>query len=206
MRFIMIDYIITDCEQFPKKSRDEMFRLIAMTKKTDKEHGTKLCEKHGKTTTSNVCVGSRCAITSRKFAKAICPKDTKEIGTFHTHPTHAWEPYEVSEVDILSALINGHKLFCMGSDLQINQSTEKFRNRIECYEIKNRQLQKLGKEFRKTEDTGKQRKIVGSMAEVLDTSPYIEDVLNLKCSMEQSNKPKRLIWNERKKKYMETFH
>ncbi len=61
-----------------------MFHLIAKTKMTGKEHGAKLCEKNNKIILSNSCIGSKCAIIPEKFTKATCPKNTTEIGTFHT--------------------------------------------------------------------------------------------------------------------------
>lgn len=197
----MDDYIITDCEQFSKETKDEMFRLVAKTKTTFREHGAKLCEKNNKIILSNSCIGSKCAIMPKTFSKAICPKNTTEIGTFHTHPTF----YEPSEGDILNTLDKDHRLFCIGTDLYVGMSKEKYLRSVQCYEIKNRRLKKLGGELRKSKDENKKGKIIDSMLDELVKFPYIEDVLNYKCDMEQSNEPKRLVWNEKKKKYMETF-
>lgn len=198
----MINYIITDCEQFSKKDKDEMFHLIAKTKMTGKEHGAKLCEKNNKIILSNSCIGSKCAIVPKKFAKATCPKDTTEIGTFHTHPSEFIDP---SQGDILVTLDKEYKLNCIGTDLYVGQNKEMFNRTIYCHEIKNRQLKRLGKELRDTKDKDKRNKIIYSIEGILDKFPYIDEILNHKCSMEQSNQPKRLIWNEKKKKYMEVF-
>jgi proteasome lid subunit RPN8/RPN11 len=201
----MTNYIITDCEQFSKKIKDEMFHLIAKTKMTGKEHGAKLCEKddNNKIILSNSCIGSKCAIIPEKFTKATCPKDTTEIGTFHTHPSWYIDP---SQGDILVTLDKGYKLSCIGTDLYVGQNKETFMRTIYCHEIKNRQLKRLGKELRDTKDKDKRNKIIDSMVGILDQFPYIDEILNHKCSMEQSNEPKRRIWNEKKKKYIETFH
>lgn len=198
----MINYIITDCEQFSKKVKDEMFHLIASTKITGKEHGAKLCEKNNNIILSNSCIGSKCAIIPEKFTKVICPKDTTEIGTFHTHPSEFIDP---SQGDILVTLDKGYKLNCIGTDLYVGQNKDMFNRTIYCHEIKNRQLKRLGKELRDTKDKDKRNKIIDSITGVLDNFPYIGEVLDYKCSMEQSNRPKRLIWNEKKKKYMEIF-
>ena len=207
----MIDYIIEDCEQFSQKDKDEMFNLIAAHKKTGKEHGAKLCEKDvkkneadNKIILSNHCVGSKCAIAPKKFAKTICPKDTTEIGTFHTHPKAGYWP---SPNDIISMLDKGKKLSCIGTDLYSDEEKYKFHRTIDCHEIKNRQLKKLGKELRNARDD-KRNKIIGSIVDILNKYPdyYIYELLNTKCNMQQSNNPKRYIWNEKTKRYVETFY
>lgn len=204
----MIDYIIEDCKQFSQKDKEKMFNLIAAHKNTGKEHGAKLCEKdvkkneaNNKIILSNHCVGSKCAIVPKKFAKVKCPKDTSEIGTYHTHPKAGYAP---SPNDIICMLDKGEKLSCIGTDLYPDAEKDKFHRTIDCHEIKNRELKKLGKELRNVKDD-KRNKIIDSIVNVLNKYPdyYIYELLNTKCYMEQSNNPKRRIWNG--KKYVETF-
>jgi len=198
----MIDYIIEDCDQFSQEDRDKMFNLIAMHKKTGKEHGIRLCEKDNKITLSDHCVGAKCHISPKKFAKAICPEGTKEIGSFHTHPKIGYLP---SPLDIIVMLDEGEKLSCIGTDLYPDEEKEKFHRLIDCHEIKSRDLKRLGKELRSTEDKDKREQVIDSIVGVLSRHEYAYDLLKGRCYMEQSNNPKRRIWSEKKKKYIETF-
>lgn len=194
--------VIENCEQFSRETKDEMYNLIEMTQKTSKEHGAALCENNGKIVLSNHCVGSKCAITLKKFAKSICPKDTTKIGSFHTHPHGDYEP---SQDDILSTLDQGDKLSCIGTGAYVDPNKEKFSRSVNCHEIKNRELKRLGKELRGTKDKDKRGKIINSIVDIYNRHPYLDDILKFGCDMRQSNRPKRRIWIEETKKYVETF-
>jgi hypothetical protein len=198
----MIDYIIEDCDQFSQRDIDEMFNLVAMHKKTGKEHGLRLCEKDNKITLSSHCVGAKCHISPKKFAKVTCPEGTKEIGSFHTHPKIGYLP---SPSDIIVMLNEDEKLSCIGTDIYPDEEKEKFHRLIDCHEIKSRELKKLGKELRNTINEDKHKQIIDSIVEVLRKHEYAYDLLKGRCYMEQSNNPKKQIWSEKKKKYIETF-
>ena len=198
----MVDYIIEDCDQFSKKDIDKMFDLIAMHKKTGKEHGVRLCEKDNKITISDICVGAKCHISPKKFSKIACPEGTKEIGSFHTHPKVIYLP---SPEDIVVMLNENEKLACIGTELYPEEEKEKFHRLIDCPEIKSRDLKKLGKELRNAEDIDKQKQIIDSIFSMLKRHKYVYDLLKGRCYMEQSNNPKKRIWSKKKKKYIETF-
>ena len=151
---------ITDCKSISQKNKDKMFQLINMTTNTGKEHGAKLCQKNDQIILSRHCIGSKCAITMREFTKSICPKNTKEIGEFHTHPGTDYKP---SLDDVANSLIANYKLFCIGADLQVDKSQGYYHKVVHCYDVKDEKLKKLGKELQETKDIDERSKIIKSI-------------------------------------------
>lgn len=199
-------YII-NCEKFKKETKDLMFSLIDDSDDKNKEHYIKLCEDvNGDITSSNVCIGSECAIPLKEIAKTKCPVNTKAIGDFHTHP---WfngienEPFGgiiPTVQDIIATASEGYSSFCHGhSDIKSikidKEWVERKTNIINCYDIKDKELLDLGNEAQRLAQEGKirqaKKKIIPLMfkrAEKLGRS----SILHTKCKLTKISEQKEI--------------
>jgi hypothetical protein len=171
------------CKSIPIKDVEKMLKLIDLQLDTGKEHGMLLCKNGDKIVTSDSCRGAKCGIIPKKFERLSCPKGTKEIGEYHTHPNLEYELPSIGDIKV-SATKN-HKLFCIGKG---KRSDTKHHKLIHCYNIKNRELKRLGKEYAKA-DEEKRKEISRSMDLMMSGKAIVNDLLNERCMFEDIRDP-----------------
>jgi hypothetical protein len=154
---------MTDCDKLTEETKGLMFSLIKRTRKEQKEHLINLCENKNKSIVhSNVCVGSYCEISSSVRKKVKCPVGTKEIGNFHTHPDQnptAWA-IKPSPGDVGSAAYHEAPFICIGVNSLIDT--------IVCYDVIDKEILRLGKDFKRLEKEGAKLKVLNEKALIIE--------------------------------------
>lgn len=140
-----------DCDKITKRTKDLMFNLIKETDRDGKERLLYLCENNkNEIISSNVCIGEICQVTA---GATECPKNTRYAGKYHTHPPEKFAPERFSgapsHTDILSAAANlkDEQSFCIGF-------SDKERDIIKCFDIKDEKLSRLGDDAQKLAQKG----------------------------------------------------
>ena len=163
-----------DCDKIKKETKDLMFKLMKNSSTDHKQRYILLCEDKGKNIiSSDICIGSLCSTPIGEREKITCPESTKEIGDFRTQIVRELGPGDIAQV-----AVNTLQSFCVGYVPT---------NTIRCFDIKNKELLRLG---RNTQDLVKKRKIqeihniVSKMHDILKHRGYGNNwpgILDTKC-------------------------
>lgn len=163
-----------DCDKITKETKDLMFQLMKNSSVDYKRYYTLLCENKDKDIiSSDTCVGLLCTIPIGEKEKITCPNGTKEIGDFRTNIIR-----ELGPDDIVGVAANTFQSFCIGYVPK---------NTITCYDIKDKELLRLGSSTKDLTKKGKIQKIhniVSKMHNILKYRGYgtnLSNVLDTKC-------------------------
>lgn len=174
-----------NCKKITKDTQDLMFELMRNSVKDKRERYIKLCENKNKDVVSSTpCAGSKCQVSIKKINKLECPTNTDLVGDFHTHPI---SNSNISDSDILGPATFPSKSFCIGSSPV---------NTIRCYDVKNKELSKLGDEVQELVQKGKMNDVLnigakmriilsslGRRSEPYFSASYWKDVLEATCEI-----------------------
>lgn len=127
----------------PENVINSMSRLVKRTKKSDIEYGFNLCaaEEKNEITFGGICKGIECELDISKG----CPKGTKDIGDFHTHPR---DNIEMSFTD-MEALPYEKKFGCIGTNGRMVCYSAKEHAKPACHDLIEDMLAKHREKTRK---------------------------------------------------------
>lgn len=200
-----LEQLRKDCK-ISKDTKNLMFSLIDKAEKKQREHFMKLCkDKNGNIIHSDFCVGKEVkfskdgsgkiihSVSSKKIEKICeCPKDTEEIGSFHTHPYGDFRP---SGSDIVRAALDKDSLTCIGSrSYEWKEELQKlgYLEKVSCYDIADKVLLRLGDDAQELAKEGKIDKVKKDILPLafdrvkkVTAFKMPRGILKLKCKMER---------------------
>jgi proteasome lid subunit RPN8/RPN11 len=170
-----------DCNEIGNELTDKMFAMIKKSIEQDKEKYILLGRKKDKKiVSSNIITGSQNRVKS--LTKIKFPEDVEEfVADFHTHPSLSTR---ASTRDIVSSAARKISFFCIGG---IKGATpfilpETPEDEIVCYDIKDKELLKLGNEASTEEKIEKVRDMI--LPQMYDRVKQVgyDNILDVKCT------------------------